>query len=132
MNAEVVLNTFLKPGLECWHQSQGDTLYACSSEENQSLKPLYEAEIEGGGIDRVSGVEARMFKRGAKDFESASRSFLSFLATQLEYRGANREKAYEFVNRSLGSGETTTTIGMARWMMETTDDSRVLRLTPAR
>lgn len=129
MNADAVLTTFQKPGLECWQPVDRGVLYACSSEEDLAL--LYEAEVTGRSIEQVSGVEARVFREGTEDFELASRPFLGHLATQLEYLGANRKKAYEFVNHNLSTGKATTTIGAAKWTITTSKDSKVLTLTPA-
>jgi hypothetical protein len=129
MNADAVLTTFQKPGLECWQPVDKGVLYACSSEENKNL--LYEAEITGRSIEQVSGVEARVFRQGTEDFELASQPFLGLLATQLEYRGANREKAYEFINDNLSSRRATTTIGAAKWTKTTSDDAKVLTVAPA-
>jgi hypothetical protein len=129
MNADAVLSTFLKPGLECWHPVERGVLYACTSEEDENL--LYKAKITGRSVDQVSGVEARVFNQGSEDFELASQPFLGHLATELEYRGANRKQAYEFVNRNLSNAKATTTIGAARWTITTSDDSKMLTLTPA-
>jgi hypothetical protein len=129
MNADAVLTTVQKPGLECWQPADRGVLYVCSSEEDENL--LYEAKIAGRSIDQVSGVEASVFRRGTEDFELASQPFLGHLATQLEYRGANRRQAYEFINRNLSSGKATTTIGAAKWTITTSDESKVLTLTPA-
>jgi hypothetical protein len=131
MNADAVMTTFLKPGLECRQQVGNGVLYTCSSEENHDLSLLYEGEITGRSIDQVSGVEARVVRQGTENFELASPPFLAFIATQLEYRGADKKRAYEFVNRSLSSGRATTTIGTARWTIETSSDSRVLNVSPA-
>jgi len=131
MNADAVLATFLTPGLECRQQVDGGVLYTCSSEENHDLTLLYEGKIMGRSTDRVSGVEARVFRRGTEDFELASQPFFGFLATQLEYRGADGKRAYEFVNHNLRRRNATTTIGKARWTIETSDDSKVLKVASA-
>jgi hypothetical protein len=131
MNADAVLITFLKPGLECWQPLERGVLYNCSSEENQKLTLLYEGKITGRTTDQVSGVEARVFRRGTEDFEQASQPFLGLLATQLKYRGANKEQAYEFVNHNLSSVKATTTIGGAKWTIIASDDSKQLTITPA-
>jgi len=129
MNADAVLTTVLKPGLECWEPVDRGVLYVCSSEEDENL--LYEAKIAGRSTDQVSGVEASVIRQSTEDFELASQPFLGHLATQLEYRGANRKQAYEFINRSLSSGKATATIGAAKWTITTSDDSKMLTLTPA-
>jgi hypothetical protein len=129
MNADAALTTLQRPGLECWEPSDRGMLYACSSEEDLPL--LYEGEIMGRAINQVSGVEARVFRRSSKDFDMASQPFLGLLATQLEYRGADSKRAYEFVNHNLSSRRATTTIGAARWTITTSDDSKVLAVTPA-
>ena len=90
MNADAVLATFLKPGLECWKPIRRDVLYSCSGEENPNLTLLYEGEITGRTTDQVSGVDVRVFRRGAEDFEQASQPFLGMIATQLKYRGADK------------------------------------------
>jgi hypothetical protein len=131
MNADAVLITFLKPGLECWQPLERGVLYNCSSEENQKLTLLYEGKITGRTTDQVSGVEARVLRRGTEDFEQASQPFLGLLATQLKYRGANKEQAYEFVNHNLSSVKATTTIGGAKWTIIASDDSKQLTITPA-
>jgi hypothetical protein len=131
MNADAVLTIFLKPGLECRHQIGEGVIYTCSSEENHKLALLYEGEIMGRSVDQVSGVEARVVRQDAEDFELASSPFLAFLATQLDYRGADKKRAYEFVNRSLRSERATTTIGTARWVIETSNDSKMLKVSPA-
>jgi hypothetical protein len=131
MDADAVLTTFLKPGLECWQPIARDVLYLCSGEDNQNLTLLYEGEIMGRATDQVSGVEARVFRRGTVDFEEHSQPFLSFLATQLKYRGANKNQAYEFVNHNLSSDKATTTIGEATWTMMSSDDSKELTIAPA-
>jgi hypothetical protein len=129
MNADAVLTTVLKPGLECWQPIDRGVLYACSSEEDEKL--LYEAKVTGHSIDQVSGVEARVFDQGSGDLELASQPFLGLLATQLEYRGANRKRAYEFVNHNPSGGKATATIGAAKWTLMTSDKSRGLTVAPA-
>jgi hypothetical protein len=132
MDANAVLITFLKPGLECWQPTDRYVLYLCGSEENQNLTLLYEGKIMGlNATDQVSGVEAHVFRRGAVDFERHSQSFLSFLATQLKYRGANKERAYEFVNDNLSGNKTTITIGEATWTMTSSDSFKELTIRPA-
>lgn len=129
MNADAVLTTLQKPGLECWQPVDRGVLYACSSEEDLAL--LYEAKITGHTTDRVSGVEARVFREGTEDFDLASQPFLGLLATQLEYRGANSKRAYKFINQNLSAGNATVTIGAAKWTITTSDDSKVLTVAPA-
>jgi hypothetical protein len=131
MNADAVLTTLLKPGLECWQPSDKDVLYLCSSEENENLTLLYEGEVAGRATGQVSSVEVTVSRRGAEGFEQHSQPFLSFLATQLKYRGVNEHQAYEFVNRNPSGGKATTTIGEATWIMSSSDDSKVLTITPA-
>jgi hypothetical protein len=131
MNADAVLITFLKPGLECWQPIDRNVLYFCSSEENHNLTLLYEGKITGRATDQVSCVEARVFRRGTEDFERASQPFLGMIATQLKYRGANKNQAYAFVNHNLSSGKATTTIGEATWTMTSSDESKELTITPA-
>ena len=131
MNADAVLTTFLKPGLECWQPIKRGVLYRCSGEENQNLILLYEGEIEGRTPAQVSGVEARVFRRGTEDFEQASQPFLGMIATQFKYRGADKNQAYEFVNHNLSSDKATTTIGEATWTMTNSDDSKELTITPS-
>jgi hypothetical protein len=131
LNADAVLATFLKPGLECRQGVDRGVLYACTSEENHNLTLLYEGKVTGRSTDRVSGVEARVFRRGTEDFELASQPFFGLLATQLEYRGADGERAYKFVNHNLASEKATATIGTARWTIETSDDSKALKVAPA-
>ena len=132
MNADAVLATLLKPGLECWQPNKMYVLYLCSSEENENLTLLYEGEVIGhDAADRVSSVMVRVSRRGAEGFEQHSQPFFSFLATQLKYHGANEHQAYEFVNRNPSGGKATTTIGEATWTIESTDDTKKLRITPA-
>ena len=131
MNSDAVLITFLKPGLECWPPSDRDILYLCSSEENQNLALLYEGKITGLATDQVSGIKARVFRQGNVDFEQHSQHFLSFLATQVKYRGANKTQAYEFVNDNLSSDNTTITIGEATWTMASSDSFIELTIRPA-
>jgi hypothetical protein len=106
-------------------------LYGCSSEENQNLALLYEGTIAGRSAHQASGVEARVFRQDAKDFELASQPFLALLTAQLKYRGANKDQAYEFVSHNPSGGKATTTIGEATWIMSSSDDSKVLTITPA-
>jgi hypothetical protein len=131
MNADAVLTTFLKPGLECWQPNDRDVLYLCSSEENENLTLMYEGVVAGRATDKVSSVEARVSRQGAEDFEQHSQPFLSFLATQLKYRGANKNQAYEFVNHNLNRDKATTIIGEATWTMTSSDSSKELTITPA-
>jgi hypothetical protein len=132
MDADAVLITFLKPGLECRQPTDRDVFYLCSSEENQNLTLLYEGKIMGlNATDHVSGVRVRVFRRGAVDFEQHSQHFLSFLATQLKYRGANKKRAYKFVNDNLSSDKTTITIGEATWTMTSSDSFKELTIRPA-
>ncbi len=131
MNADAVLTTFLKPGLECWQQVARGSLYACSSEENHDLTLRYEGEISGRSAEQVSGIEASVFRHGTEDFDLGSQPFFGLLATQLDYRGADKKQAYEFVSRNLSGGTATITIGSARWTMETSEDSKVLKVAPA-
>jgi hypothetical protein len=131
MNAEAVLTTFLKPGLECWQPIKRGVLYRCSGEENQNLILLYEGEITGRTPDQVSGVEARVFRRGTEDFEQASQPFLGMIATQFKYQGADKNEAYEFVNQNLSSDKATTTIGEATWTMTSSEGSKELTITPS-
>jgi hypothetical protein len=131
MNADAVLITFLKPGLECWQPITRGVLYRCSGEENPHLTLLYEGEITGRTNDKVSGVNVRVFRRDAQDFEQASQPFLGMIATQLKYRGADKAQAYEFVNQNLSSDKATITIGEATWTMTNSDDSKALTITPA-
>ncbi len=131
MNANAVMTTFLKPGLECWQPITRGVLYRCSGEENPQLTLLYEGEITGRTNDKVSGVDVRVFRRNAKDFEQASQPFLGMIATQLKYRGADKNQAYEFVNQNLSSDKATTTIGQATWTMTNSDGSKELSIRPA-
>jgi hypothetical protein len=131
MNADAVLTTLLKPGLECWQPNERDVLYLCSSEENENLTLLYEGEVAGRATGQVSSVEVTVSRRGAEGFEQHSQPFLSFLATQLKYRGVNEHQAYEFVNRNPSGGKATTTIGKATWTITSSDDSKELKITPA-
>jgi hypothetical protein len=131
MNADAVLTTFLKPGLECWQPNDRDVLYLCSSEENENLTLMYEGVVAGRATDKVSSVEARVSRQVAEDFEQHSQPFLSFLATQLKYRGANKNQAYEFVNHNLNRDKATTIIGEATWTMTSSDSSKELTITPA-
>ena len=131
MNADAVLTTFLKPGLECWEPNDRDVLYLCSSEENHDLTLLYEGRITGRATGQVSSVEARVSRRGIEDFEQASQPFLGLLATQLRYHGANKNQAYEFVNHNLSSGKATATIGEATWTMTSSENFKELTITPA-
>lgn len=129
MNVKAALTTLQKPGLECWQSVDRGILHACSGDENPDL--LYEASITGGGSYEVSGLEARVLWQGNGDGELASQPFFGLLSTQLRYRGANSNKAFAFVNRSLSSSKATTTIGAARWTITTADNSKRLTLTPA-
>lgn len=131
MNADAMLITLLKPGLECWQPINRSVLYRCSGEENQNLTLLYEGKITGRTADQVSGVEVRVFRRGTEDFEQASQPFLGMIATQLKYRGSDKNQAYEFVNHNLSSGKATTTIGEATWTMTSSEDYKELTITPA-
>jgi len=131
MNSDAVLITFLKPGLECWQPITMGVLYRCSGEENPDLTLLYEGEITGRTNDKVSGVDVRVFRRDAEDFEQASQPFLGMIATQLKYRGADKKQAYEFVNENLSSDKATTTIGEATWTMTSSDGSKELTIRPA-
>jgi len=131
MNADAVAALFLRPGLECLEPVDGDVLYACTSEENPNLTLLYEGEVEGRAADRVSGVEARVHRRGGADFGVASQPFFGLLATHLEYSGADRERAYGFVNRNLNSEEAATVIGAAEWTMSNSHDRKVLTVVAA-
>lgn len=126
MNADAVAAIFLKPGLECSQPVVRGMLYACTGEENPNLTLLYEGEIAGRGAGRVSGVDARVFRRGPGDFEVASLPFLGLLATQLKYSGADREKAYGFLNSNLDSKRAAITIGAAEWTITTSRDRKVL------
>jgi hypothetical protein len=126
MNADSVAAILLKPGLECWQPVDKDVLYACSNEENHDLPLLFEGEITGRGIDQVSGVKIRVSNQGSENFKLASQPFLGLLSTQLEYRGANKEKAYEFVNRNLNRGKATETIGEAQWTITSSRDHKML------
>jgi hypothetical protein len=131
MNADAVLTTLLKPGLECWQPNDKDVLYLCSSEENENLTLLYEGKVAGRSAHQVSSVKVRVARRGAEDFEQHSQPFLGLLATQLKYRGANKDQAYEFVSHNPSGGKATTTIGEATWIMSSSEDSKVLTITPA-
>ena len=126
MNADAVASIFLKPGLECWEPVERSVLYACSGEGIHDLPLLYEGKITGRGIDLVSTVEARVYRRGSKDFGLSSQPFLGLLSTQLEYRGADKERAYEFVNRNLNNTRANTTIGAAEWTITTSHDRKIL------
>ncbi len=130
MNADAVAAIFLKPGLECWEPVERGVLYACSGEENHDLPLLYEGKITGRGIDLVSTVEARIYRSGSKDFGLSSQPFFGLLSTQLEYRGADKERAYEFVNRNLNSTRANTTIGAAEWTITTSHDRKILLVAP--
>ena len=69
--------------------------------------------------------------QGSGDFELASQPFLGLLSTQLQYRGSDEDRAYEFVNRNLNSESASTTIGAARWTITPSDDSKTLAIAPA-
>jgi len=131
MNAGAVATTFMKPGLECFQPVDRSVLYACTSEENPNLTLLYEGEVEGRAADRVSGVEARVHRRGGADFGVASQPFFGLLATHLEYSGADSERAYGFVNRNLNSEDAATVIGAAEWIMASSRNRKVLTVVAA-
>ena len=130
MNADAVAEIFLKPGLECSQPVDKGTLYACTSEDNPSLSLLYEGNIAGRSADQVSGVHARVFRRVPGDFGVASQPFFGLLATQLQYSGADRKKAYKFLTRNLDSKQTTITIGAAKWTITTSKDRKALTVAP--
>jgi hypothetical protein len=131
MNLDAAATTLMKPGLECLEPVDRGILYSCSSEENPNLTLLYEGEIKGSAADRVSGIEARVYRRGSANFGVASQPFLGLLATHLKYSGANREKAFGFVNRSLNSKKAAITIGAARWTMTSSRDRKALTVVAA-
>jgi hypothetical protein len=131
MNANAVLTTLLKPGLECWQPITRGVLYRCSGEENPDLTLLYEGEITGRTNDKVNGVDVRVFRRDTEDFEQDAQPFLGMIATQLKYRGADKNEAYKFVNQNLSSDKATTTIGEARWTMTSSDSFKELTVRPA-
>lgn len=130
MDADAVAAIFLKPGLECYEPVDRDVLYACSSEEDdRSLE--YEGRITGRGDDLVSTVEARVLREeGSGDFGLASQPYFGLLSTQLEYRGSNKKRAYEFVSQNLDSTKANTTIGTAQWTMTTSRDRKTLVVAP--
>jgi hypothetical protein len=130
MDADAVAAVFLKPGLECYEPVDRDVLYACSSEEEDDVPLVYGGRITGGG-DLVSTVEARVIRKGSEDFDLASRPYFGLLGTQLEYRGANKKRAYGFVSRNLDSAKANTTIGAAEWTMTTSRDRKTLVVAPA-
>ena len=107
MNADAVAAIFLKPGLECWEPVDRDVLYVCSSEGNHDLPLSFGGKITGHGIDLVSTVEARVAREGFGAFRLASQPFFGLLSTQLEYRGADKKRAYEFVTSNLNTREPT-------------------------
>jgi len=129
VNAGDALSTLQKPGLECWQPAGRDVLYACSGDENPDL--LYEAKIRGSSADEVSGIDARLIRQDTGQFEQASRTFFGLLSAQLHYRGADRTRAFEFVNRNLTRRMATTTIGEAEWTMTTSDGFKEVTLRPA-
>jgi hypothetical protein len=129
MSADAVAAVFLKPGLECWQPVDRDVLYACSSEGTHDLLS-FGGKITGRGIDLVSTVEARVIREGSGDFGLASQPFFSLLSTQLEYRGANKERAYEFVTSNLDSPKASTTIGAAKWTITNSHDRTILMVAP--
>ena len=131
MNADDVGGLFLRPGLECLEPVEGGVLYACTSEENPNMTLLYEGEVEGRGADRVSGVEARVHRRGGTNFGVAAQPFFGLLATHLEYSGADKERAYGFVNRNLNSEDAATVIGAAEWTMASSRNRKVLTVVAA-
>jgi hypothetical protein len=130
MSADAVAAVFLKPGLECWEPVDRDVLYACSSEGNHDLPLSFGGKIRGREIDLVSTVEARVAREGSGDFGLASQPFFGLLSTQLQYRGANKERAYEFVTRNLNSPRASTTIGAAEWTITTSHDRSILTVAP--
>ena len=132
MDADAVAAIFLKPGLECYEPVNRDVLYACSSEEEEDMPLLYGGRITGSGDDLVSTVEARVIRKGSGDFGLASRPYFGLLGTQLEYRGADKERAYKFVSRNLDSAKANTTIGTAEWTIMTSRDRKTLVVAPAR
>jgi hypothetical protein len=132
MAADAVAAIFLKPGLECYEPVNRDVLYACSSEEEEDMPLLYGGRITGSGDDLVSTVEARVIRKGSGDFGLASRPYFGLLGTQLEYRGADKERAYKFVSRNLDSAKANTTIGAAEWTIMTSRDRKTLVVAPAR
>ncbi len=129
MNADAVAAVFLKPGLECWQPVDRDVLYACSSEGTHDLLS-FEGKITGRGIDLVSTVEARVAREGSGDFGLASQSFFGLLSTQLQYRGANKKRAYEFVTSNLNSPRANITIGAVEWTLTTSQDRKILTVAP--
>jgi hypothetical protein len=131
MNAAAVATTFMKPGLECFEPVDRGVLYACTGEDKPNLTLRYEGEVSGSAADRVSGVEARVHRRGSANFRVASQPFLGLLATHLKYSGADQEEAYTFVNQNLNSKEATIVIGTAEWTITTSRDRKVLVVAPA-
>lgn len=130
MDADAVAAIFPKPGPECFEPVDRDVLYACSSEDNHDLPLLYGGKITGRGIDLASTVETRVAREGSGDFSLASQPFLGLLSTQLEYRGANKKTAYEFVSRNLDSTKANTTIGAAEWTITSFHDCKILTVAP--
>lgn len=130
MNADAVAAIFLKPGLECFEPVDRDVLYACSSEDNHDLPLLYDGKVTGSDTDLVSTVWARVARESSGDFGLASQPFFGLLSTQLEYRGADKNEAYEFVSRNLDSTRANTTIGAAEWTITTSRNSKTLLITP--
>jgi hypothetical protein len=131
MNADAVAAIFLKPGLECFDPVDRDVLYACSSEDNHDLHLLYDGKVMGHGADLVSTVWARVAREeNSGGFGLASQPFFGLLSAQLEYRGADKKRAYEFVSRNLNSTRANTTIGAAEWTITTSRDSKTLLVTP--
>jgi hypothetical protein len=130
MDADAVAAIFPKPGPECFEPVDRDVLYACSSEDNHDLPLLYGGKITGRGLDLLSTVETRVAREGSGDFSLASQPFLGLLSTQLEYRGANKKTAYEFVSRNLDSTKANTTIGAAEWTITSFHDCKILTVAP--
>jgi hypothetical protein len=126
MNADAVVAIFLKPRLECWEPVDRDVLYACRREENHDLPLSFEGKITGRGIDLVSTVEARVAREGSGNFRLASQPFFGLLSTQLEYRGADKKRAYGFVTSNLNSPRANTTIGAAKWTLTTSHGRKIL------
>lgn len=130
MDADAVAAVFLKPGLECYEPVDRNVLYACSSEEDD-LPLLYRGRITGGD-DLVSTVKARVLRKGPTDFGLASRPYFGLISTQLEYRGANKKRAYRFVSRNLDTTKANATIGAAEWTMTASRNRKTLVVAPAR
>jgi hypothetical protein len=130
LDVDRLLRGFIDSGLDC-ERVGAPVLYTCTSTNNPDLLLLYEGELVGEDMDRVTHVEARLSEAGqGGDLPLSAESYFGYIAAVTDYRGGDSGAGQAFIEDSIGEVEASTTIGPVVWTLQGDADSRSLVLEP--